>query len=173
MISFRPSIAAQCNTALEEWGHYLGPQKGPRMVLWYAVYVGSELASVAVSAAPRGATCAGHDWREVVELARLCSAPDHRDMTRVCLRCWRKVAAQHWADRYHKTIRILAAYSDSTRHPGNIYRFDGWRLHDEKLRGGGGQTCGRLPQTVAPKKLWVYELAEPAMTKQLSWEATQ
>ncbi len=169
MISFRPTVAAAANAALEAWGHYLGPQCGPRMVLWYGLYVGNELVSVAVSASPRGATCAGRDWREVVELARLCSAPEHRDMTRVALRCWRKVAAQDWADRYLHTVSTLAAYSDSSRHPGDLYRFDGWKLHDEKVRGGGGQTEGRNPQAVALKKLWVYESA--AIPRQTSLEA--
>ncbi len=28
--------------------------------------------------------------------------------------------------------------------------FDGWRLHDEKMRGSGGQTCGRLALELAP-----------------------
>lgn len=171
MILFRPTVASEVNAALLAWGHYLGPQRGPRMVLWYSLYVLGELVSVAVSASPRGATCAGRDWREVVELARLCSSPDHRDMTRVCLRCWRKVAAQDWADRYLKGVSMLAAYSDSSRHPGDLYRFDGWKLYDEKVRGGGGQTEGRNPQVVALKKLWVYESA--AVPRQISLGAME
>ncbi len=169
MILFGAADAALCNSLLEEWGHYLGPVRGPRMVMWYALWLHGEPVGVAVSASPRGATCAGYPWLEVVELARLCSHPDHRDLTRVTLRCWRKVAAQHWADRYLKTIRALAAYSDSTRHPGSIYRADGWRLYDERRRGGGG--CAGRPvegREMTPKRLWVWELERPAVCRQPS-----
>ena len=154
-----------CNSLLERWGHYLGPQRGPRMVLWYVLLLEGEPISVAVSASPRGARCAGRHWEEVVELARLCSAPGHSDMTRVALRCWRKVAAQDWADRYNKRVTLLAAYSDSSRHPGNIYRFDGWKLYDERVRGSGGNTDGRNPQRVSRKRLWVWPVEPPAVPR--------
>ena len=162
MIAFRRSDAATVNDLLARWGHYLGPQRGPRMVLWYVLLLEGEPVSVAVSASPRGATCAGRPWEEVVELARLCSAPEHADMTRVALRCWRKLAAQDWADRYNKRVTLLAAYSDSARHPGNIYRFDGWTLYDERVRGSGGSTKGRKPQTVSRKRLWIWPVDPPA-----------
>lgn len=164
MILFRPWEAAPCNALLSEWGHYLDAQRGPRMVLWYGLFLAGVPVGVAVSASPRGATCAGRPWREVVECARLCSHPDHGDMTRVLLRCWRKVAAQHWADSYNKTVTTLAAYSDSSRHPGHIYRTDGWQVYDERVRGSGG-TAGSA-QRVAVKKLWVWPLGEPVHPRQ-------
>lgn len=169
MILFRPWEAAPCNALLSEWGHYLGEQDGPRMVLWYGLFFAGAPVGVAVSGSPRGARCAGRSWDEVVELARLCAHPAHRDMTRVLLRCWRKTAAQHWADQYHKTITTYAAYSDSTRHPGSIYRTDGWTLYDEKKRGSGGIKDRKdNAQIVALKKLWIWPLAEPVASRQRS-----
>ncbi|NPV49437.1 MAG: hypothetical protein HPY69_21040 [Armatimonadetes bacterium] len=87
-------------------------------------------------------------------------------------RCWRKVAAQDWADRYGNPVHLLAAYSDSTRHPGNVYRFDGWQLYDEQVRGSGGSR-GRNPQIVSPKRLWVWRVDPPALPRQLVLEAVR
>jgi hypothetical protein len=164
VICFRRWQAAPVNQLLTEWGHYLGVQDGPRMVLWYGLFWREEPIAVVVSGSPRGATCAGVPWERVVECARICARPDRRDVVRVALRCWRMVAAQDWADEYTKTIEILAAYSDSTRHPGNIYRTDGWTLYDEKMRGSGGQAHrSGVSAASVPKKLWIWRLPEPAM----------
>lgn len=165
MIAFRRWEAAPVNALLEAWGHYLGPQEGPRMVLWYGLFLGGAPVGAAVSASPRGATCGGIPWRHVCECARIVTAPEHRDMTRVALRCWRKLAAQDWANEYGGLVTHLAAYSDSSRHPGSIYRTDGWTLHDERPRGRGGLR-ERNQQRVALKKLWLWPLATPAVPRQ-------
>jgi len=167
VIRFEHATAKVVNPLLESWGHYLGDQTGPRLVLWYALYLRDEPAAVAVSASPRGQTCAGRPWNEVVELARICARPGDADLTRPTLRLWRKVAAQAWADAYGQTVTTLAAYSDSSRHAGDIYRFDGWTLYDEKKRGSGGTgDRGGVGQSVALKKLWIYPLAAPVMPRQ-------
>lgn len=88
-------------------------------------------------------------------------------MTRVALRCWRKLAAQDFADAYGNTIATLAAYSDSSKHPGSIYRTDGWLLYDERPRGSGG-TATRDQQHVALKKLWHWPIDPPAVSRQVS-----
>lgn len=165
MIRFGRAPAALVNACLDAWGHYLGPQDGPRLVEWYALTMAGRALAVCVSGSPRGKTCAGKPWRQVCELVRVCAAPEHRDMTRVALRCWRKVAAQDFADAYGNAIERLAAYSDSSRHPGNIYRFDGWTLYDERLRGSGGAAT-RRQQTQALKRLWLYDVSPPAVPAQ-------
>lgn len=173
MILFRRADAALVNALLAEWGHYLGPQAGPRLVLWYVLTLKSVPVAVAVSGTPRGATCALVPWPNVVECARICTAPGHNDLTRVVLRCWRKVAAQDFADAYGHPISLLAAYSDSSRHPGSIYRTDGWKLYDERQRGSGGTaTRGGSAQRRALKRLWVWRV-EPAVTpRQMRLEGT-
>ena len=165
MIVFRRWEAAPVNALLEAWGHYLGPQDGPRMVLWYGLFVAGLPIGAAVSASPRGSRCAGEHWERVVECARIVAAPDHRDMTRVVLRCWRKLAAQDWANAYSKRVVMLAAYSDSSRHPGSIYRTDGWTLYDERPRGSGGNHQ-RDQQRIAMKKLWTWRVDPPVLPRQ-------
>lgn len=168
MIEWRSWEAAPVNRLLGEWGHYLDAQTGPRMVRWFALFMRHVPVAVAVSASPRGSRCAGVPWQRVVELARLCSHPDHRDMTRVALRCWRVTAAEDWANAYDKEIEMLAAYSDSSRHPGSIYRTDGWTLYDEKPRGGGGQKDRKGGNGVVTlKRLWVWRLPTVVRSTQL------
>ena len=82
---------------------------------------------------------------EVVELARLCVNPDHRWATRVVLRLWREVAAPRWKCW---PIRAAVAYSQTRRHEGDIYRFDGWTLMADGV--GSSGEGGRVlePQAV-------------------------
>jgi hypothetical protein len=61
----------EANALLVAWGHRLGPfsQRG------YALFVDSVPVSLAMSASAVSGTVAGFRRDEVVELARLCSAP--------------------------------------------------------------------------------------------------
>ena len=111
---------------LTEWGHWLGGCNRPFGRQSWGLWLDGQVVAVAVSASTVNARCGGYNRREVVELARLCAHPDHRDLTRVALRLWRKTAARAWAARYWP-VRAYVSYSDATRHRGDVYRFDGWR----------------------------------------------
>jgi hypothetical protein len=90
----------EANDLLVAWGHKLGPVHRPFRMEAYALVLNGRPVSVAVSAS----TVSGHvvGWldlakkerpvrferQEVVELARLASAPDAAWATRVMLRLW-------------------------------------------------------------------------------------
>ena len=141
---------------LVEWGHWLGACNRPFGRQSWALWLNGEPVSVAVSASTVNARCGGYERQEVVELARLCSHPEHRDMTRVALRLWRKTAAGAWAARYWP-VRAYVSYANAIRHRGDIYRFDGWRKVADVPGGvaGGGWSRGKVYE---PKSVWVYEL---------------
>jgi hypothetical protein len=82
----------QADAALQEWGHWLGGCNRPFGRQSWGLLLAGELVAVAVSASTVNAKCGGYGRQEVVELARLCAHPEHRDLTRVALRLWRKVA---------------------------------------------------------------------------------
>jgi hypothetical protein len=147
------------NDLLSRWGHYLGPCRRPFGSEAWVLELAGRPVSVAVSASIVSATVAGYERCQVVELARLCSAPDYRWATRPMLRLWREIAAPAW--RYWP-VRAAVAYSANGRHPGDIYRFDGW----ERVRGDAGNPCGpgatwsrkRAADDPAhgPKTLWLW-----------------
>lgn len=124
---------AEANDWLTRWGHYLGPANRPFHQEGWLLEVAGRPVSVAVSASTVAARCAGHDRRQLVELARLCSG--EKWATRVMLRLWREVCAPAW-----ETWPAVAAvaYSQNDRHEGRIYRFDGW----ERVTGRAGQSGG-------------------------------
>lgn len=146
------------DAALVEWGHWLGGCNRPFGRQSFGLMLNGDLVSVAVSASTVNARCGGYRRSEVVELARLCSHPDHRDLTRPALRLWRKVAADLWP---HWTATAYVSYADATRHKGDIYRFDGWRKVAD-VRGGSKVNHGRRV-SVAPKTVWAFDL--PAATQ--------
>lgn len=152
----------QANDLLVEWGHYLGPCDRPFGSEGWVLEVAGRPVSVAVSASIVSTTAAGLDMREVVELARLCSAPDSRWATRPMLRLWREIAAPAW--RYWP-VRAAVAYSANGRHPGDIYRFDGWERAAANSSSGGGGTwsTSRKPGAAAAgvKSLWLWRYSEP------------
>ena len=137
--------------ALERWGHWLGGCKRPFGRQSWCLTVHGELAGVAVS------TCGGYGRREVVELARLCAHPSHRDLTRVVLRLWRKVAPAAWGAEYW-LVRAMVSYANAVRHRGDIYRFDGWKKVAEVASSGGGGTWSRPRRPGERKTVWAYEL---------------
>src|SRR5574343_559209 len=139
--------------ALSDWGHFLGPCKRPFGRQSFALAVDDQIVAVAVSSSTPNRRCGGFDRKEVVELSRLCAHPDHRDMTRVALRLWRKIAPAEWARAYWPVVACVS-YADSTRHSGDIYRFDGWtRVADVRGGKGGGRQTGTVAN---PKSVWAY-----------------
>lgn len=152
----------QANDLLTEWGHYLGPCTRPFGAEGWVLEVAGSPVSVAVSASIVGPSAAGLPMNAVVELARLCSAPDARWATRPMLRLWREVAAPTW--RYWP-VSAAVAYSQNERHEGAIYRFDGWTRVTTRAgapsgpnatwsrpRGEGNPAAGR-------KSLWLWQYA--------------
>jgi hypothetical protein len=159
MVTFDLMPHAEADRALETWGHWLGGCRRPFGRQSFGLYLYSELVAVAVSASTVNARCGGYDRRQVVELARLCSHPEHRELTRVALRLWRVVAPGAWGCKYWPVI-ALVSYANAVRHKGDIYRFDGWR-RAAVVRGGRagvktGWTCPR--KVYEAKVVWVYDL---------------
>ncbi|WIN00051.1 hypothetical protein ACTOB_003728 [Actinoplanes oblitus] len=111
---------------------------------------------VAVSASTASSTAAGYGRKQLVELARLCSAPTARWATRPMLRLRREVAAPSWP---YWPVAAAVAYSHNSRHDGDIYRFDGWTRMSVTAGTHGGGTWSR--RRVAPdtargtKTLWL------------------
>lgn len=144
----------EANQACEQWVHYLGACGRPFRQEWYGLFMDRTLVSVAISASTVGATCGGFERKQVVELARLVTHPDHRWATRLCIRLWRELAAPQWA-----SWRPVAAisYSDKTRHKGDVYRFDGWTKVADVSGSTGGGTYSTKKQAT-PKAVWIYRL---------------
>lgn len=159
MAAYAETEVVTANRLLVEWGHYLGVCNRPFGKQAFALYIGGEPVGIAVSASTVSSTLAGGHWhrRQVVELARLCSKPGYRDLTRVTLRLWRTIAPVRWSEVFWP-VKACVAYSDTGRHPGHIYRTDGWSKlgTNPGSSGGGTWTKKRVRQT--PKTLWTYEL---------------
>lgn len=150
--------AADCK--LIEWGHWLGGCNRPFGRQSFGLFVEEQLLAVAVSASTVNSTCGGWARQDTVELARLCSDPKHRDLTRVALRLWRKVAGACWSRAYWP-VKALVSYSNAIRHKGDIYRFDGWTKVAE-VRGSVGGGSWTRKKVGEPKSVWVYVLGRPA-----------
>ena len=158
LASFRVLDPAMADALLTAWGHYLGPCERPFGRQDFALAVDGAVVCVATSASAVSSTVASFRRDEVVELARLCRAPDAPWATRVCLRLWREVGAPRWP--YWKP-RAYTAYSQRNRHDGDVYRFDGWRRVEGRHGSSGGGTWtkerGADHQARGPKDLWIYE----------------
>ena len=131
------------NRLLLAWQHRLGPCRRPFGKECYVLRVGSRPVSLAISASVVSATVAGYRRRQVVELARLCSAPGCQWASRVMLRLWREVAAPRWS---YWPVLAAVSYSLNAHHKGSLYRFDGWQRIDTGAagsRGGGTWTSRR------------------------------
>ena len=135
-VAFQLADASLADALLVRWGHYLGPCNRPFGRQDWVLALNGEPLAVATSASIVSASVAGYGRGEIVELARLCSAPEASWATRVMLRLWREVGAQGWP---YWPVQAAVAYSQNIRHPGNIYRFDGWeRISDNCGSNGGG-----------------------------------
>ena len=152
-----PVAVEQANALLRRWGHYLGPCQRPFGAEGWVLEVDGMPVAVAISASTVSATVAGLPRGRVVELARLCSHPGQRWATRPMLRLWREVAAPRW--RYWPVVAAVA-YSQSRRHAGELYRWDGWTLVTDSAgsSGGGTWSTSRDSDHVAlgAKRLWIW-----------------
>jgi hypothetical protein len=153
-----PLDIGEANELLTKWGHRLGPCLRPFHQESYAFFVNSEPISVAISASAVSATVAGYGRQQVVELARLCTAPEWSSLTRVMLRLWRELCGPRWAP-----WRPVAAisYHQNAHYKGNIYRFDGW----ECLRTDAGSDSlgGRMGAA------WKRSTDDPARGSKTLW----
>lgn len=155
LASFDVIDERRADAALVEWGHYLGECERPYGVQSFGLEIAGELVSVAVSASTAGVTAGGWPRRKVVELARLATKPGHQWATRVTLRLWRELAPACWAKYW--PVDALVSYSDTTRHKGDIYRFDGW-VKVAEVRGSTGGGTYSTVKKATPKAVWVYVL---------------
>jgi hypothetical protein len=147
------------NGLLVEWGHNLGGVSRPSPMQAYALELNGEPISVAVSAFTVSNNVAGYDRTEVVECARLCTAPGNAWATRVMLRLWREVCAPCWP---YGPVLAAVSYSQNAHHSGNLYRFDGWTRVTEKAgtTKDGTQKWNRGEQNtkrpMGSKSLWIW-----------------
>ena len=159
MAGVMPIPMANANTLLLAWGHNLGALSRPSPMHAYALELDGEPISVAVSAFTVSNNVAGYDRTEVVECARLCTAPGHAWATRVMLRLWREVCAPRWP---YYPVKAAVSYSQNAQHSGNLYRFDGWARVTDKAgtTQDGTQSWNRgAANTKRPqgsKSLWVW-----------------
>ncbi|HUT92317.1 MAG TPA: hypothetical protein VMY37_22675 [Thermoguttaceae bacterium] len=157
----------EADARLVQWGHYLGACNRPFGRQSFGLRVYGELVSVAVSASTPNKKCATFARQEVVELARLCTQPERNDLTLVCLRLWRQVAAETWLDADFKgweSIRAYVAYQNAVRHSGEIYKHDRWRFA-KAVPGGrsGPNATWTRNREYDPKNIWVYDLPRPTV----------
>lgn len=161
VVAFDTIDDGEADVLLRTWGHYLGPNNRPFGSQNWALVVRGQPVSVAVSASTVSSTAAGRPRDTLVELARLCTAPDARWATRVALRLWREVGARAWP---YWPPAAAVAYSNNDRHEGRIYRFDGWTRVATDSRSGGGGTWTDPRASGSPssgtKTLWLFDLAE-------------
>lgn len=160
LIAFDLIDDAWANQKLTEWGHWLGGCDRPFGRQSFGLTLDSQLVAVAVSASTVNETCGGYARQECVELARLCAAPEHRDMTRPALRLWRKVGPPAWALKYWP-VRAAVSYQNAVRHTGDIYRHDGW-IRVKHVRGGktGPNASWSRSKEYDPKWIWVWPMDE-------------
>lgn len=150
----------EADDALISWAHFLGPCNRPFGQQAFGLStLTSGLITVAVSASTVSVTCAGRARGELVELARLCSAPSHSWATRVALRFWRELSVPVWARQYWP-VRAAVSYANTVKgHTGDIYRFDGWKRWGAVRGGRAGGNWSR-GKTYDAKTVWIYEYPE-------------
>lgn len=152
----------QANGLLVHWCHDLGPCERPFGAEGWVLEVAGRPVSVAISASTVSSTVAGFERGEVVELARICSAPDARWATRPMLRLWREVAGPAW---HYWPVQAAVSYSTKGK-TGNLYRFDGWTLVTDRAGAPSGPNATwatyRDPDHPAHgrKKLWLWRYDE-------------
>jgi hypothetical protein len=168
MVAFDMIDNELADAALHDWGHWLGGCNRPFGRQSFGLYLQGELLCVAVSASTVNARCGGLNRNEIVELARLCSHPEHRDLTRVGLRLWRKIAADCW--REYWPVHSYVSYSNAVRHKGDIYRFDGWTKVADVPGGHAGVNTGwtRPRKNYEAKSVWVFNIRSAATLNTLS-----
>jgi hypothetical protein len=152
------------NSYLESWGHRLGAIHRPFHAEAFVFTLFGQPIAVAVSASIVSSTVAEFRRQDVVECARLCSAPGYAWASRIMLRLWREVCVACWPCW---EVKAAVSYSQNAHHSGNLYRFDGWSKASEQAgsRGGGTWTHTRSPEDAAAGKktlwIWRYPMAAP------------
>lgn len=148
------------NALIAAWGHYLGPARRPFGMQAWRLDIGGQTVSVALSASTVSSTVASFQRGQVVELARLCTRPGYPWATRVMLRLWREVGAPAWP---YWPAEAAVAYSGNNRHPGHIYRLDGWTRVTDRAGAPSGPNATwskQRPEGHAArgaKTLWLWE----------------
>jgi hypothetical protein len=171
-VAFDSIDMAEANPLLIAWGHGLGALNRPFGQEAYALLLDGRPISLAMSASTVSDTVQiepdaddGPGRRlpreQVVELARLCSAPGYGWATRVMIRIWREVFAQRWPS-WPPTYAI--SYQQNAKYRGDVYRFDGWTTVTTaagKSGGGGAWTRKRYAADPAKgsKTLWSWRYA--------------
>lgn len=142
------------NRYLIAWGHYLRGCNRPYGKQSFGLFLRGELVSVAVSAFLVKRSIYGFERTRTIELARLCSHPEHREMTRVALRLWRESAVAEWP---YNSADALLSYSRRDMHTGSIYRFDGWK-HIATTRASrvGLKSKRSTGREIPAKDLWCF-----------------
>lgn len=158
LVSFEQIENDQADALLIAWGHYLGACNRPFGKQYFGLEIqGKGIVSVSISASTVNKRCASYDRQECVELARLCSRPGYQWATRICLRLWREIGARAWP---FWPVRTCVNYSNSTRHAGDIYRFDGWKHVADVHGGGGGGSSWTRKANRETKKVWAFEFTQ-------------
>lgn len=164
LVAVEQATMGEANQLLVQWGHYLGPCRRPFGQQAFVLEVDGRPVAAAVSASIVSATVAEFSRGQVVELARLCAAPDARWSTRVMLRLWREVLADAWP---HWPVHAAVAYSQNARHQGDIYRFDGWTKITDKAGSSGGSAWSRKRYASdaahGRKTLWLWRYGHGAV----------
>lgn len=165
MVAFDLIADAEADFALVAWEHFLGACRRPFGRQSFGLFLAGELVSVAVSASTVQTTCGGYPRGDVVELARLCSRPDHAELTRPCLRLWRVAAPGCWSRSYWP-VRAVVSYQHAVKHTGDVYRFDGWRrVGVSRASGQGHRGVSKPQQDRRPgvkKVIWAFDLEASA-----------
>lgn len=155
---------ANANMLLVDWGHNLGGVKRPSPMQAFALELDGHPISVVVSAFTVSNNVAGYDRTDVVECARLCSAPGKGWATRLMLRMWREVCGPRWP---YGPVKAAISYSQNAHHTGNIYRFDGWEKLTDKAgttqdgtqKWNRGAANTKRPQGSKSLWIWRYEVS--------------
>lgn len=163
-VFFEKITKGQANDLITEWGHPLGPYNRPFGYQAWGLAIDGEAVAVAVSGSTVGATSAGFQRRQVVDLARIARNPDHPGILRVMLRLWRDYFGPRWDD-WDAPVHAAVSYALPGKE-GNLYRFDGWKLYGECKPWAGGATWSNPSKANemadGKKKLYYYEYPSAA-----------
>jgi hypothetical protein len=155
-----PVDVEEANALSVDWVHYLGRCDRPFRSEGWCLDLDGEPIATAITSSIVSSTVDGYRCQEVVELARLCAR--ERWVTRVMLRLWREVCAPRYACW---TPLAAVAYSQTSRHEGDIYRFDGWKCFTEAAGSSGGGTWARKRYATdaahGKKKGWIWRYPSP------------
>jgi hypothetical protein len=154
----------QANDLITSFGHPLGEFDRPFGFQAWGLAIDGQAAAVAVSGSTVGATSAGYQREQVVDLARIARHLDHPGILRVMLRLWRDYLGPRW-DYWDAPVVAAVSYALPGKE-GNLYRFDGWKFYGYCKPWAGGGTwskpskANRMDDGV--KKLYYYEYPSAA-----------